>query len=164
VLQPAADGAVAHSPDRVLAILSADCLPVLLCDRAATTVAVAHAGWRGLAGGVVESAIRAMERPPADVIAWLGPAISGPMYEVGAEVRGAFVDADPEAHAAFAPGKEGKFFADLYALARQRLAKAGIMAVFGGTHCTYRERERFYSYRRDGTTGRFASLIWLARP
>jgi YfiH family protein len=158
-----ADGAVARGPGPVLAVLTADCLPVLLCDRSAETVAVAHAGWRGLAAGVIESAVQAMDAKPSDVLAFIGPGIGPRAYEVGPEVRDAFVSADSDAAMAFTAGREGRFFADLYALARQRLAKTGIMAVFGAEFCTFNERDRFFSYRRDGVTGRMASLIWLER-
>jgi YfiH family protein len=134
---------------------------VLLCDEAGTVVAAAHAGWRGLCAGVIEQTLRAMDRPPAALFAYLGPAIGPGAYEVGAEVREAFVEADPEAGAAFVSGEPGKFYADLYALARRRLARSGVERVYGGGYCTYTERERFYSYRRDGATGRMASLIWM---
>jgi YfiH family protein len=158
---PEADAAYSRRPGIVCAVLTADCLPVLLCDEAGTVVAAAHAGWRGLCAGVIEQTLRAMERPAADLLAYLGPAIGTGAYEVGDEVRQAFVAADPESGDAFAPGKPGKFQADLYALARRRLARSGVTRVYGGGYCTYTERERFYSYRRDGTTGRMASLIWM---
>ena len=156
-----ADAAVARRPGRVCAVLTADCLPLLLCDEAGTTVAAAHAGWRGLCSGVIEQTLRAMDKPAQSLLAYLGPAIGPAAYEVGAEVRAAFIDADAQADAAFAPGKPGKFYADLYALARQRLAHSGVTKVHGGDYCTCTERERFYSYRRDGATGRMASLIWM---
>jgi YfiH family protein len=162
---PAADAALARTPGRVCAVLTADCLPLLLCDEDATIVAAVHAGWRGLCSGVIEQTLRAMDRPPEALLAYLGPAIGPAAYEVGAEVRAAFVAADvggdPQSEAAFAPGKPGKFYADLYALARARLARSGVARVYGGGYCTYTERERFYSYRRDGATGRMASLIWI---
>jgi YfiH family protein len=158
---PEADAAVARRPGRVCAVLSADCLPLLLCDEAGMVVAAAHAGWRGLCSGVIGATVRAMGRPPETLLAYLGPAIGPAAYEVGAEVRQAFVAADPQADAAFTPGKPGKFYADLYALARMRLAESGVTRVHGGGYCTYAERERFYSYRRDGATGRMASLIWM---
>ena len=156
-----ADAAVARRPGRVCAVLTADCLPLLLCDEAGTTVAAVHAGWRGLCSGVIEQTLRAMDKPAQSLLAYLGPAIGPAAYEVGAEVRAAFIDADAQADAAFAPGKPGKFYADLYALARQRLAHSGVTKVHGGDYCTCTERERFYSYRRDGATGRMASLIWM---
>jgi len=160
---PEADAALARRPGRVCAVLTADCLPLLLCDEAGSTVAAVHAGWRGLCSGVIEETLRTMDRPPQTLLAYLGPAIGPAAYEVGAEVREAFLAADPgEATAsAFAPGKPGKFYADLYALARRRLARGGVIRVYGGAYCTYTERERFYSYRRDGATGRMASLIWI---
>jgi len=156
-----ADGAVAHAPGRVCAVLTADCLSVLLADEAGSAVGIAHAGWRGLAAGVVENAVRAMQVSCASLIAYLGPAIGAQVYEVGAEVRDAFAAGDPPALRAFAPRPGGKFLADLAMLARQRLARAGVSRVFGGTHCTYSDSRRFYSYRREGATGRMASLIWL---
>jgi YfiH family protein len=156
-----ADAAFARRPGRVCAVLTADCLPLLLCDESGTTVAAVHAGWRGLCSGVIEQTLRAMDKPPQSLLAYLGPAIGPAAYEVGAEVRAAFVDADAQADAAFAPGKPGKFYADLYALARQRLAHSGVTKVHGGDYCTCTERERFYSYRRDGATGRMANLIWM---
>lgn len=159
--EPEADAAVARSPQRVCAVLTADCLPLLLCDDAGTTVAAVHAGWRGLCAGVIEQALRAMGRSPQSLLAYLGPAIGAGAYEVGMEVRAAFVAADAQADTAFAPGKPGRFYADLYALARQRLARSGVARVYGGGYCTSTERERFYSYRRDGATGRMASLIWM---
>ena len=158
---PEADAAIARRPGRVCAALTADCLPALLCDEAGTVVAAVHAGWRGLCSGVIEQTVRAMDRPPAALLAYLGPAIGPAAYEVGSEVRQAFVASDPEAEAAFMPGRPGKFYADLYALARARLAKSGVARIYGGGYCTYTERERFFSYRRDGATGRMASLIWM---
>ena len=161
VLDEEADGAVAHAPGRVCAVLTADCLPVLLADAGGTAVGIAHAGWRGLAGGVIESAAGAMAVPGASLVAYLGPAIGAAVYEVGPEVRDAFVADDAQALLAFAPRPGGKFLADLGVLARQRLLRMGVSRIFGGTLCTYSEARRFYSYRRDGMTGRMASLIWL---
>jgi YfiH family protein len=161
---PAADGALARRPGQVLAVMTADCLPVLLADRAGSVVAVVHAGWRGLAAGVIEEAVRAMGQAPGTLLAWLGPAIGPLAYEVGAEVREAFVRADPGAAAGFAArgaDRPGKYLADLYALARHRLSRLGVEAVYGGRACTYSEPQRFFSYRRDGETGRMATLIWL---
>jgi YfiH family protein len=156
-----ADASVAHTQGHVCAVLTADCLPVLLCDRAGGAVGVAHAGWRGLAAGVIEATVAAMARPPAELMAWLGPAIGPEAFEVGSEVRKVFVTSDPAAASAFKTHGDGKWLCDLYALARLRLAACGVGAVSGGGYCTYRERERFYSYRRDGRTGRMASLIWI---
>ncbi len=158
--EPEADASFARKPEKVCAVLTADCLPVLLCDTEGTTVAVAHAGWRGLCAGVIEQTVQAMGRPGAALLAYLGPAIGALVYEVGSEVREAFLAKDAQAAEAFTPGKLGKFYADLYALARQRLARAGVSRIFGGGYCTYTEGERFFSYRRDGACGRMASLVW----
>ena len=160
---PDADGSVSRTPGAVCVVMTADCLPVLLCDRAGTVVGAAHAGWRGLHGGVIEATVAAMQVAPADVIAWLGPAIGPTAFEVGDEVRAAFVATDAIADAAFKPaGQPGKWLADIYLLARQRLAALGVTAVYGGDCCTVSESRRFFSYRRDGVTGRMASLVWLA--
>jgi YfiH family protein len=158
-----ADAAVARKAGVVLAIQTADCLPVLLCDRAGSVVAAAHAGWRGLSAGVIENAVGAMGVPPGDVIAWLGPAIGPRAYEVGADVVEAFTAGDAGAATSFAPKANGKFLADLYALARRRLARLGVASVSGGDACTHAEADRFFSFRRDGRTGRMASLVWLSR-
>lgn len=159
-----ADAAYAHRHDTVCAVLTADCLPVLLCDFGGTAVGVAHAGWRGLLNGVIEHTVHAMRRPGAELLAWLGPAIGPRAFEVGGEVRDAFIGHDVAAVAAFRPSPAGRWRADIYELARQRLARLGIRAVYGGNYCTVAESRRFYSFRRDGVTGRMASLIWLSRP
>lgn len=160
--EPQADAAVSRLPGTVLAILTADCLPVLLCADDGSAIAAAHAGWRGLAAGVLEATIEQMQRPPAGLMAWLGPCIAGPSYEVGEEVRATFVAYAPEAAACFAPTRPGHWHADLAALARQRLAAAGVARVYGGGFDTFTD-PRFYSYRREGVrSGRFASLVWLA--
>jgi YfiH family protein len=155
-----ADGAVTRSPGTVCAVMTADCLPVLLSDREGRRAGIAHAGWRGLAGGVVENVVHAMGVPPQDLIAYVGPGIGARRYEVGEDVRKAFVDRNPAAAGSFAPRQDGKYLVDLYGLARQRLAAAGVAEVHGGEFCTASE-ERFFSFRRDRTTGRMASLIWL---
>ena len=166
--QPLADGdaAFATEPGRAAAVRIADCLPVLFCDRRGTRVAAAHAGWRGLAAGVLEAAVAAMHAPAAEIIAWLGPAIGPAAFEVGDEVRAAFVARDAAAGAAFAayPGRPGKWLADLYALATMRLRDAGVVSVHGGGYCTATDAARFFSYRRDKSTGRMAALVWLAAP
>ena len=161
---PDADAAYARQVGRVCAVMTADCLPVLFCDRAGTVVAAAHAGWRGLLAGVLESTVAGMAVPPGDIMAWLGPAIGPAAFEVGDEVRAAFVAHDPGAAEAFRAASPGKWLADIYLLARQRLHALGLGAISGGDLCTVSDSERFFSYRRDGVTGRMASLIWLASP
>jgi YfiH family protein len=154
-----ADAAHTRSPGVVCAVLTADCLPLLLCDRNGREVAAVHAGWRGLLNGVIEQTVARMGE--ADLLAWMGPAIGPNAFEVGEEVREAFCSEDTAAEAAFMPSTNGRYLADIYALARQRLTHAGVAAVSGGEYCTYSDPERFYSYRRDGQTGRMASLIWI---
>jgi YfiH family protein len=156
-----ADASVALATGTVCAVLTADCLPVLFCDRKGTRVAAAHAGWRGLAAGVLEASLTALQSDPDELIAWLGPAIGPQAFEVGEEVREVFVRDLPEAATAFVPGQPGKWLADIYELAHLRLARAGVREVYGGGFCTYTDADRFYSFRRDKTTGRMASLIWL---
>jgi YfiH family protein len=160
--RPEADAGIARRPGTVCAVLVADCIPVLLADRAGTTVALAHAGWRGLAGGVIENTTRRMAVDPRDLIAYLGPGIGPSAFEVGADVRDAFLGRDAGAAAAFTPHAAGKWLADLFLLARQRLRRAGIGEVHGGTLCTYSDARRFFSYRRSRTTGRMAAVIWLS--
>lgn len=157
-----ADASIARMANRICAIMTADCLPVLFCDKKGTAVGAAHAGWRGLNEGVLEATVRAMQTPPGEILAWLGPAIGPDAFEVGAEVRAAFIAHDNAAASAFHSGSsEGKWLADLYQLARQRLATCGVTQIYGGDRCTFTEHETFFSYRRNGTTGRMASLIWL---
>ena len=157
------DASVARQPGIACAILTADCLPVLFCDDAGSVVGAAHAGWRGLLAGVLENTVQAMKVSPSRVMAWLGPAIGPQAFEVGAEVRSAFIERDPAAAAAFASSTApGKYLADLYVLARLRLRAGGVSRIYGGGFCTYGDRERFYSFRRDGVCGRMASLVWLA--
>jgi hypothetical protein len=158
-----ADAAVTRAAGVVCAVQTADCLPVLFCDRAGHVVAAAHAGWRGLAAGVLEATVAAMGVAPGRLLAWLGPAIGPASFEVGAEVRAAFVAHALAAEAAFVPRGGGKFLCDLYLLARQRLAAAGVESVWGGGCDTAGEPDRFFSFRRDRDTGRMASLIWLAQ-
>lgn len=155
-----ADAGVAFESGTVCAVLTADCLPVLFCDRDGTRVAAAHAGWRGLADEVLEASVAAMQCDPAHIMAWLGPAIGPQAFEVGGEVRDAFMRDLPETQTAFVAGRPGKWLADIYELARLRLARAGVSQVYGGGLCTHADAARFYSYRRDKTTGRMASLIW----
>lgn len=157
---PAADASIARQAGTVCAILVADCIPVLFSDRAGTLVAAAHAGWRGLAGGVIENTVQCTGAMPAKLLAYLGPGIGPRAFEVGADVRATFVDRDPAAVQAFAPLGRNKWLADLYALARGALTRAGVTAIYGGGLCTVSDPQRFYSYRRDRVTGRMAALIW----
>ncbi len=159
--RPRADAAVTSRAGNVAVVLTADCMPVFLCDRAGRRVAVAHAGWRGLSGGVVENALASLESDPQEVVAWLGPAIGPEIFEVGAEVKEAFERGDANAGEAFRAHKPGKFMADLYALARRRLARAGVRDVYGGGFCTYQETDRFFSYRRAQRSGRMGAFIWI---
>lgn len=162
--EPDADAAWTAQAGIVCAVQAADCLPVLFCDDRATVVAAAHAGWRGLSAGVLENTVAALPVVPETLLAWLGPAIGPEAFEVGDDVRDAFVAVDPAAAACFLPGaRPGKHFADLFALARQRLARAGVSRVHGGGISTHAEPERYYSFRRDGVCGRMAALIWIDR-
>ncbi|CAK0782327.1 polyphenol oxidase YfiH [Gammaproteobacteria bacterium] len=155
-----ADAAITDQPGVVCVVLTADCLPILLCDQQGTRVAAVHAGWRGLAAGIIEATVERLGAEP--LLAWLGPAIGPNHFEVGAEVRAAFVAWHPDAALAFSPAPEGHWRADLFTLARQRLAACGVTAVYGGGLCTVSDPARFFSHRRDrGVTGRMASLIWL---
>jgi YfiH family protein len=156
-----ADAAVSRTPGAVCAVLTADCLPVLLCDDAGTVVAAAHAGWRGLAAGILESTVAKMATPGHRLMVWLGPAIGPSVFEVGEDVVAAFMRTDKDAVTAFSARSNGKWLCDLYALARMRLRRLGIERVAGGEFCTFTDADRFYSYRREGNTGRMASLIWI---
>jgi polyphenol oxidase len=156
-----ADAAFTRQPGRICAILTADCLPVLLTDETGGVAGAAHAGWRGLAAGVLEAMVRAMGEPPGRLMAWLGPAIGIEHFEVGVEVRETLLQADPGAEGAFALNARGRFMADLAALARRRLQALGVGRIDGGGQCTHADAGRYFSYRRDGITGRQATLIWL---
>lgn len=158
---PEADAAVTTASNRVLAVLTADCLPLLLCAKDGSEVAAVHAGWRGLCGGVIEASVLAMRSASGGILAWLGPAAGPQAYEVGEEVRCAFITRDPPAERAFRSTRPGHWYCDLYALARQRLNALGVAQVFGGDACTISDPQRFFSHRRDVRTGRMASLIWL---
>ncbi|HED19545.1 MAG TPA: peptidoglycan editing factor PgeF [Gammaproteobacteria bacterium] len=162
--RPSADAVYCTRTGPVCAVLTADCLPVLLCDQNGTRVAAAHAGWRGLAGGILESSVEALDTDPARLMVWLGPAIGPTAFEVDDAVRQVFVDRLVQAAVAFRATTGGRWLADLYQLARIRLQAIGVDAIYGGTFCTLTDREQFYSYRRDGATGRMASLIWLDEP
>ena len=155
--EPEADALVAFAPGQVCAVLTADCLPVAFCDRAGSRVAVAHAGWRGLANGVLQATVAALDCDPRELLAWLGPAIGPSVYAVGPDVAAAFPD---EFEQGFTP-RGGRWLLDLYTVARLKLAGAGVTSVSGGDLCTYSDPERFYSYRRDGQTGRMATLVWI---
>jgi polyphenol oxidase len=157
---PLADAAVSAQRGVVLAILTADCLPVLLCSDDGGMIGAAHAGWRGLAAGVLEATVAGMQRPAASLSAWLGPAAGPDAYEIGEEVRAAFVDRSPHAERAFTPTRAGHWRIDLFELARQRLASVGVARVYGGGVCTISDAARFYSHRRDGRSGRMATLLW----
>ena len=167
-----ADAVFSCQPGVVCAVLTADCLPVLLCNRTGSWVAAVHAGWRGLAAGVIETTLARHPGPASELLAWLGPAIGPQAFEVGGEVRQAFMDEQAvldnrfraEVADCFRPGGGGKWFCNLFALARWRLLRAGLRdgAIAGGEVCTWHDEAHFFSYRRDGVTGRFASLIWLA--
>jgi YfiH family protein len=159
---PRADAAVTSRPGQVCAVLTADCLPVVFASRDGTRVGVAHAGWRGLADGVLEATVAALGVPPAEVVAWLGPAIGPQAFEVGEDVRTAFIARAADNASAFAPNEAGRHHADLYRLARLALARVGVHEVTGGGLCTVTDAERFYSFRRDGgRTGRMATLAWI---
>lgn len=158
---PRADACIAYRASAVCVVMTADCLPLLLCDISGTVVGAVHAGWRGLCEGVVENAVRAMQVPPTSLMAWMGPAISQAAFEVGDEVRTAFIAQHADASAAFMPGVTGKWQADIYMLARQRLQVLGVTQIFGGGLCTYSDPARFFSYRRDGTCGRMGTFIWM---
>jgi polyphenol oxidase len=158
---PIGDASVARGTGRVCAIRVADCMPVLFAARDGSAVAAAHAGWRGLAGGVLEATVRGLGLPAAQLIAWMGPAIGPAHFEVGGEVRTAFTVTDPGAATAFVPNSRGRWQCDLYALARRRLEGIGISGIYGGGWCTFAEPERFFSYRRSGQCGRMAALIWI---
>ncbi len=161
---PDADAAVTRAPGVAIAVRAADCLPVVMCDRGGTVVAAAHAGWRGLAAGVLEAAVEAMAVAPGDVVAWIGPSIGPRAFEVGRDVLHAFVAGDPGDASCFSPFSEGKWLADLPALARRRLARRGVTRVSGGSWCTFEDAARFHSWRRDRSAGRMATAIAILPP
>ncbi|WP_087019082.1 purine nucleoside phosphorylase YfiH [Thaumasiovibrio subtropicus] len=157
---PDADASYTSQRETVALVMTADCLPVLFCDQSGSEVAAAHAGWRGLVDGVLENTVATFSAPAKEILAWLGPAIGPQEFEVGSEVRDAFIAFDAKAALAFTPKGE-KWLADIYLLARQRLEALGVSAIYGGNWCTVSDAQRFFSYRRDGRTGRQASMIWL---
>ncbi|MCL1634540.1 peptidoglycan editing factor PgeF [Luteimonas sp. SX5] len=158
--EPEADAAVTSAPATVLAILTADCLPVVFAAADGSEIAAAHAGWRGLAAGVLENTVAALQAPADGIVAWLGPAAGPGAYEIGEEVFGAFVSRDPQARSAFAATRPGHWRVDLYALARQRLQAVGVRRIHGGGLCTISDPQRFFSHRRDRRTGRMATLVY----
>lgn len=162
---PEADAAFAKTKSAVCAVMTADCLPILFCNQEGTVVAATHAGWRGLCDGVIEATVKALQVPPDSLMAWLGPAIGPQAFEVGEEVRQEFIAKHAEAEKAFSTSQDGKWLGNIYQLAQQRLRQLGVNAIYGAgidqDFCTYTDSERFFSYRRDGKTGRMASLIWL---
>ncbi|MGI9237108.1 MAG: peptidoglycan editing factor PgeF [Woeseiaceae bacterium] len=158
---PIADASVSGKPGAVCVVRTADCLPVLFCSADGTEVAAAHAGWRGLAGGVLEATVTRMAHEPGDLLVWMGPAISQAAFEIGGEVREAFLDEDPDAVVCFVPNERGRWHADLYALANRRLSIMGISRQYGGGLCTFSDEERFFSYRRSADTGRMVSFVAL---
>ncbi len=158
---PEADASISTHPGAVCVVMTADCLPVLLCDDKGTVVGTAHAGWRGLCDGVIEATVSAMQVSASTLMAWLGPAIGPAAFEVGDEVRAAFVAQQPHAAAAFVASNQGKWLANIYLLARLRLQALGVTRIYGGDLCTFSDPQRFYSYRRDGVTGRMGTFIWL---
>ena len=160
---PEADAVIANRPGDVCVVRTADCLPVLLCSRNGSEIAAIHAGWRGLCAGIIEATLGEMKTPPGDLLAWFGPAISQAAFEVGPEVRESFGPWG-RIEGLFRPNERGRLQADLYGLGKARLAASGVPAVYGGGLCTYADEERFYSYRRDGETGRMLSFIYLEKP
>lgn len=158
---PVADASYSFIPNRVCVVMTADCLPLLICNRNGDRVAAAHAGWRGLADGVVEATCASLQQPADQLMVWLGPAIGATAFEVGEEVREVFVRDLQSTEAAFSPTRPGHYLADIYQLARLRLSRIGIDDVYGGDYCTWTDADHFYSYRRDGKTGRQASMIWI---
>lgn len=158
---PTADASVARGAGAVCVVMTADCLPVLFCDRGGTRVGAAHAGWRGLAGGVLGATIKALDVPPSQLMAWLGPAIEPEAFEVGDDVHEAFLELAAENAAAFQANARGRWQADLYRLARNELARLGVTAVYGGGFKCFADNERFFSYRRESRTGRMATLAWI---
>jgi len=158
---PDADASITCMANTVCAVFTADCLPVLFCDRSGTQVAAAHAGWRGLAAGILEATVAAFVAQPEEILVWLGPAIGPQAFEVGDEVRQAFCGVDSAATEAFVATRPGHWLADLYQLARQRLARVGVTSVYGGDRCTFSEPGDFYSFRRDNSSSRMSSIIWI---
>ncbi len=158
---PVADGSFSSVAGQVLAVMTADCLPLLICDQQGSEIAAVHAGWRGLLDGIIENAIDRFSSPSETLLVWLGPAIGPTAFEVGDEVRDLFIDRDKNSVDSFQSNRPGHWLADIYQLARIRLEGRGVRSIYGGERCTVSDPDRFYSYRRDGVTGRMASLIWI---
>lgn len=161
---PIADAAMTQSPNTICTVLTADCLPILLCNKKGTLVSAIHAGWRGLAKGIIENTIQTMETPPSELLAWMGPAIGPDAYEVSEDFVDTFISFDQKAMQALKtkPNTKNKWLANIYLLAEQRLAALGVTSIYGGEYCTFSDETNFYSFRRDGVTGRMATLIWLS--
>lgn len=157
-----ADASIAREPHAVCVVLTADCIPILICNQAGNEIAAIHAGWRGLCDGIIEATCQRLQTPSHQCMAWLGPGISHAGFIVDTPVRTAFIQADAQADLAFTPVESGRFRGNLFQIAKQRLAKMGITAVYGGNECTYRNPAQYYSFRREGNTGRMATLIWIA--
>jgi YfiH family protein len=153
-----------NKQDQICAVLTADCLPLLLCNTSGTEIAAIHIGWRGFSRNIITSALNAFSAEPQELMAWIGPYISARHYEVGAEVRTACLKIINDPEGAFIPGRPGHWFADMQSLVRQQLQSTGLQKLYGGENCTYSDYQHFYSYRRDGVTGRMASLIWMSHP
>ncbi len=159
---PKADASFSEHKNYVCTVMTADCLPVLICNRQGTKVAAVHAGWRGLADGIIEKTIQTLNEKPENILVWLGPAIGADAFEVGEEVRNIFIQHLSDTDSAFKQNRPGHYLADIYRLAKTRLRAIHVEAVYGGEHCTFNDADQFYSYRRDGVTGRQASIIWFA--
>ena len=157
-----AEAIISDSPDTVCTVMTADCLPLLMTDSSGSQVAAVHAGWRGLKNGIIENTLAQFKAPSSEIIVWLGPAIGPQAFEVGPEVKAGFVVMDAAAESAFISTHTDRYLADIYLLARHRLIAQGVTAIYGGENCTFTEKQRFFSFRRDGVTGRMASLIWIA--
>jgi len=157
-----ADGSISRKPGCVCVVMTADCLPVLLCDEQGTVIAAVHAGWRGLLKGIIPAAIDKMQIKNEQILAWLGPAIGPESFEVGTEVKDAYLSADSTNNRAFQPTTEGRYLANLYQLAQLQLTRLGVKEIYGQTWCTFKDKENYFSYRRDGVTGRMASMIWMS--
>ena len=160
---PSADASFSREAGQACVVMTADCLPVLLCDRAGTRVAAAHAGWRGLVNGVLKATVDALDVRPSELLAWMGPAIEQDAFEVGDEVREQFIARDPQDHVAFVANDRGRWQADLYELARRELKRLGLSEIHGGGYRCFSDSERFFSYRRSARTGRMATMVWIER-